>query len=472
MNQLLPVFSTWARVIDSAKRPLRCAAILMALCGAWACQSTTETNGGEPGGQEDPSEQTGGQQTDGNTAGHCAETAQDLDLAEPTALGFSAGELLDFVAGQHTESLRWLEGNGEFRPETGTSELTVTVEILGSPRYVTRTHATGSGDGVLTDIAVDCNDSVQVDALIHFASSGGALDEVVETTVEAFSGDFAQARVSFELDSLDGSFEADVEPPPNMVLTRAALDLTLGFSEYGLVGALGLLTEARSLPDSPGPGVAQAGIVSVAHFPAEDYCGTEAVSVSADQSVRGRSMAATLEALAQTSPAALTYDDGDEAELELTFSSTEERICARLAPSLFGHEPELEFSGTVSLLSSDGRVDGDIPLQFTVTTLGNDEVEILASASLYTEDLDEAATLPARVGVRDPIDASAYDGLHAVFQLRIVGDHTDGFLRISGLQIPDCQKNPPPIDPDAMGSPGCEGTQLIPLWEGTWIPAP
>lgn len=423
---------------------------VLLLCAACACNSATET-----GNPHDP--QPGGNPIDpGGTPSGCR--TEDLEPTEPTSIGMTAGEFLDLISGEHRQSLRWLGGDeafgGTFGPETGTAEITFTVEAVDDVRYVRQ------GPTTAVDAISTCDDYIEVGVRIHVASSGGALDEVVNTTVRASSGDLAEAVISIDADSLTGSFEAELEPGENRELRRKELDVALAFSEHGVVGDVDLVAY-YSLPSDS---VVMTSGGKVAHFPAENYCGPRAVSLTADQNVRGLSMEAVLDALNEISPATLTYDGGGGAELELSFAAAESRFCAGLDPTPLV-EPLMQFAGSVSLLSSDGRIDGDIPLEVTMMTEGNDETQILASARYYTEDPDEAITLPAEVGIQDPIDASGYDGLQIAFQSRVVSEFADGFLRVRGFT--DCPESPP--DPDGMSIPGCDAAS-IPLWGAIWVP--
>jgi hypothetical protein len=48
-------------------------------------------------------------------------------------------------------------------------------------------------------------------------------------------------------------------------------------------------------------------------------------------------------------------------------------------------------------------------------------------------------------------------------------DQLAGDLTVNGTIVPDCIKNPPTPDPDAMGAPGCQGVDFVPLWVANFV---
>jgi len=455
-----PSFSGRAALVLACGWPL-----LAAGCTDSASGPAIVTDTGNP--YEDPD-------TSETGADGCAQVATAIDLESVQSLGFSAQAIADLVAGEHQRPLEWLAPSGvQYGPESGRSELTLVVEPVGSARWIDRS-AAPSGEGPTIEIgrpqALDgCRDSLELDVRIQLRSSGGALSESVETSVEAFAADFASGSFSVDLAQLAGSFEADLTAPPNTQITRAALVAELGFSAYGAVGALRVQSEFRSLD---GGAVGQGAGAELAHFPADGYCGApNTVSVLADQAVRGASLAATLDALNAQSPASVSYTPGGTSELELAFASDAERVCITFDhDASFGGEAGgamLSAPGSVLLLSDDGRIDGEISVQLSAQTLGG-ELVFRAAAGDQSQDLARAAQLPAVFGVQDAVSLSGYEGGSVRFESHALSSGAGGSLVVSGLDVPACISNPTPVDPDAMGSPGCRGVDTISLWSARW----
>jgi hypothetical protein len=446
-------------------KSLSCLAMLWSMGALQSCVTDTGNPVGEnpiPDGE--------------NTAGEgCVETEVELDPSAPTSLGFSAQSVIDLVVGEHASSLAWLDANVDYGPESGRSEITLTVTPRGAPVLVDgEPRPAGSFNGEeggpaigLAEIYSPCHDSIRFDVSIAITTAGGALNEVVETSIEASASDFARGRLSLDLTGINGSFQAAPEAPVNFELTRSSLVAELGFSALGSVGAFSVQSEFRSLD---GQAVGQGGAGEVAHFPADDYCGPTAVSVAADQSVRGLSMAQALAALNGMSPSPVRYQSGAASELTLAFTSAETRVCARFDTDLGGQDPAgnmaLEFMGVVALSSADARIQGSLPLYMSVTNESG-RVEISAEGNMNAEPAG-AAALPAQVGIQDEIDFSAYDGAMVRFLSSVAEDDAGGSLRVYGLDVADCVTNPPPPDPGGMSSPGCRGTDRIPLWGAFW----
>lgn len=413
----------------------------------------------------------------GETAnnGGCDVTLSEIEPGAITSLGFSAEQVATLVAGEHTSSLQWVEVNGtSYGPETGRSEITVRVEPLGRARLIDRSPPSYSGDegGPAIGLAEPldgCRDSVAIDVRIELETRGGALAESVETTIEAYAPDFASGDLRLDLDELSGAFEAELTAPPNSELTRSTLNVGLGFSEYGAIGAFSLQSEFRSLD---GNAAGQGGAGEIAHFPADDYCGSpNAVSVLATQAVRGLSLASALDALNAQSPTTVQFTPAGTSELELEYTTDAQRVCITFdRDELYNGEAGgalLDVPGRVRLVSADGRIDGDVSVQISAATQSG-SVVVRAEASRLLQDVAGAAELPAQFGVQDNVSFSAHDGGSARFSAIASPLQSGGTLTINGLDVPECISNPQPIDPNASGAPGCRGIDQIPIWSARW----
>jgi hypothetical protein len=440
--------------------------VILSVCGCslWGLVGCGVTDTGNPYGDDD----TGGEAT--NVDG-CDQIKSAIELDAQTALGFNARAVVDLVGGEHAETLLWIDSSGTpFGPESGRSELTLSVEPLGTGRFIDRSVPTNSGAGPAIEIAPldGCRDSVEIDVRLQLTTAGGALAETIDTVLEAAAPDFASGRFTIDLTEVMGSFEAEPVAPANSELTRSKLTGQLGFSEYGAVGAISLQSEFRSLD---GSAVGQGGAGEIAHFPADNYCGQpNAVSVLADQPVRGLSLATALEALNIQGSVPVQYASGPGSELELQVTSGAERVCISFDrdPSYIG-EPggaALSAPASVHLSSADGRLEADIPVQL-LAQAGQAGLLVSAESRANTEDVSPAQLLE-RYGVQDQIDFSAYDGASAYFRSQASGTSKGGELLINGLDVPQCLSNPEPIDPNATSAPGCSGIEQVPVWTARW----
>jgi hypothetical protein len=455
---------------------------LLAACALHACNADA-TDHDDTDGNADvvPNDTDTGGPADGdaqytnNESGFgsgCDAEETELDPNAATSLGFTAQSVLDLVVGEHTQTLAWLDSNLEYGPESGRSEITLSITAAGAPTLVDREpRAAQSGSGAtinLPEIAVYCTDSMRVKVNVAITTPGGALDEVVEGVFEAHAGDFASGHLSFELEGLNGSFEATPFVPPNSRLTGSTLTLELGFTEFGASGAFSVGSTFES-NDGQAAGVGSSG--ELAHFPADNYCGPTGASVTADQSVRGLSMGQALDALNAMSPDQVRYQSGAPSDLTLAFTSAEERVCARFDNSQYGgdsvNDMTLEFPGVVRLISADGKIDGTVPLQLSASR-ENGLQTTRAEGNANAQSAADAPALLPQLGIRDDVDFSAYDGGYVQFLATVADDSVGGSLRVYGLDVADCVTNPPPPDPGGMSSPGCRGTDRVPLWGAFW----
>jgi len=426
----------------------------------WACAGGTDT--GNP--------HDGGTVSEGGDA-LCDQTVRALDLDEATALGVSANDLLSWVSGEHRETLAWQDTNASYGPEHGRSEISLEIGPLGA-RFIDRRPKERTDDGreeghtlIEPDIALygdPCADSIALDVRVHVSTSGGALDETLDATLEARAPDFVTGQLSLPLDALNGSFEADVPVPPGFVVRGSPrLVLSLGVSEYGSTGELGLSSEFES---TDGQAASQGGLGVLARFPADNFCGTSSISISADQTLRGVSMASVLERLNSASPAAI---DGSAATLQLEYTSLAGQVCVALDGPL-GGQTVLSFPGSVRLRSSDQRMDGTLAVTLSGEATGGRLESSRAEASEYLVDPDAAAAAARSFAIRAPLDFSSYDGGAFQFSTEVTDTEAVGALIAYGLDQADCVTNPPPPDPDGNGSPGCSGTERIQIWGASW----
>jgi hypothetical protein len=405
-----------------------------------------------------------GHGTAGEVGGLCDQSERPLALDEATPLGVSAAELFQWLAGAHHETLAWQDQSASFGPEHGQSEITLEIEPLGA-HFVDRSPATqSSGAGLaiaeIGTVGDPCADSLTLDVRLHLSTSGGALNETIETTLEAKARDFVSGHVQLPTDMLTGSFVADVAVPNGFVASGAPkLSLDLGLSQYGDQGQFTLLSEFRS---NDGQAVGQGGGGIVARFPAGDTCESGSIGVSSTESVRGVSMDAVLQSLNGSSPARL---DGSTATLELTFASSSQRLCVQLGA---GADSTLAFPGRVTLRSSDQRIDGSIDVTLSGAATGGVLEHSGAVANDFLLDRAQASAARLRYAITQPLDFSSYDGGAFEFSTDVTETGAVGALRAYGLDQAECVTNPQPVDPNAQSTPGCRGTDRIAIWSASW----
>lgn len=407
---------------------------------------------------------------EGTASETCDEQRRELLLEEPTSLGVSARDVLDLASGEHRETLAWLAPSDgvTYGPESGTGEITIVVEPLGAARFVERApKSPGSGEegGGLLLFAPDgaCPDAIELDVRLQISTAGGALNETVDTTLEATSGELVVGNLRLSTDALTGSFEVDVPVQPGFEQTKAPeLTLALGISPYGSVGELGVSSEVRSLD---GAALGQGGVPRLAHFPAENFCGSSAISIEREQVIRGVSIQGVLDRLNAQSPA--TLDPGGAA-LSLDFSTDTERMCVELgAPASVS--TSIQFPGQVQLRAPNENIEGSVVVSFTAAAVEGELVGVSANASVFTDDPVEAAARASDFAIHEPLDFSSYDGGAFEFSIEESSGGVNGMLRAYGLREADCVSQTPVATPGGgMGSPGCAGTERIELWGFTW----
>ncbi len=423
--------------------------------------------GTDTGNPVDPEQSNAGSES-------CSQVESELSPETPTSLGFTAQDIVALVSGEHRETLAWQDTSVSYGPESGSGEIRLVVEALGTARFIDRSPKlpgamSGPGGGEVLTIGTTladplddgCGDLLEVDVRLGISTAGGALNESLQTTLTASSAEFAQGDVRLATDALGGTFEVNVPVQPGFVQTQApSLRLQLGISPYGSVGELGVLSEVRS---TDGLVAGQNSTPAIAHFPAENFCGPKAVSVARDQTLRGVSMSSVLDRLGSGSPAVL---DPGAAALSLDFSSRAERVCVRLDAPASG-TTRLEFPAQVSLSSPPAHIEGSIAIDVTAEASDGQLRSVRASASAYVTDPSVAAAEAARFAIVEPLDLSTYDG--AAFEFSTVIDpNASGFLRAYGVRDPNCSSAPVQEPGGGVSVPGCPGQERTQLWGYTW----
>lgn len=152
----------------------------------------------------------------------CEETATVVALDEVTALGFAAQELLTLAAGTHDETLTWA------RDESTTPLVVAVTHDQGEVRFVDSEPVEPEG-GEQLDIAVICDDRVEIDVRMGLTTSDAALAEAFDAILVGYQADRAEVFQELDPDDLSGSYDIDVDNPESDYDTlsmhlRAAFD--------------------------------------------------------------------------------------------------------------------------------------------------------------------------------------------------------------------------------------------------------
>jgi hypothetical protein len=149
-----------------------------------------------PGVTGDPGDDDGSSQ-------RCQAETTVLELDEVSGLGFSAREMLEYVAGPRTETI----GYGEHQPSS-----TITVEVIhggGEVRYVDQEEPDGGffASAKETAWADPCPDYLEVDVEISLVSADGLWNERYPSAI--ISGEryyLAESTEQFMIEDLSGSY--------------------------------------------------------------------------------------------------------------------------------------------------------------------------------------------------------------------------------------------------------------------------
>ncbi|MEJ7731975.1 MAG: hypothetical protein WKG00_22540 [Polyangiaceae bacterium] len=225
-------------------------ASLLPLLLVAACSSSA--TGGGSGGPNEPNDPDDPKEA---LVGCLPVTTTPIGLDEPTALGFTAAELLDLADGDHQASLAWDKG--------GSTSLDVSVTAdAASARYVERAWQ-DDGSGTAAEPAIDCPDVIEIDAVTGFATEDGAFAESWTTTLSASEPGLVLLGASVAPDAIAGSYQVtEVDPAQYDELT---LFFDVAIDAGGATGAVaGQAVQGSNSPDPDG--VVSATRFSVAAF--------------------------------------------------------------------------------------------------------------------------------------------------------------------------------------------------------------
>lgn len=134
---------------------------------------------------------------------HCEDTPTVVALDEVTELGVAAQALVDLAQGTHEETFTWARDDS-----TTPLALTVTWDG-GEARFVDSEPVYPEGESPA--IGIVCDDRVEVDVDVTFATDDGAFDEAWGLALEGLSADLATFHQELDPDDLGGTYDMDVD---------------------------------------------------------------------------------------------------------------------------------------------------------------------------------------------------------------------------------------------------------------------
>jgi hypothetical protein len=334
------------------------------------------------------------------------ERLQHLD--QPSALGFSAVELLARLAGESSSPLAWLPPEPssdytlEYGPENGRSSLRLqVVPAEGEVLYRHDLRADDAPDDV------ECAESVlEVPVTVSLQSSAGALDETFPA--QLLASDVYRAQLTQHFARSSGAFNTDLRSlEPERTFSAGPLLLQATLWEGGSQGSLSTeILSSYTEQASPAtraafPGPVPTGEPTVlAQWPSAEPCGAASMSrLPSDAKVLGFSVADVLAALGASGSRELTWSTGDVTALELDFVPPPSELCQSV-------DDALAFAASVRVRTGDGKLATEVPVQISAAGEGG----ALGEISVQTPE-QETNAAGADDTTRVDLDASFRSGL-------------------------------------------------------------
>lgn len=144
----------------------------------------------------------------------CADTPTAITLEELSALGFSGADLLTLAEGEHVGTLTWYPGGDTEPADERDTPLLLTVRYDGGGvRHVASEAVYPEGDEGAADIAIVCEDRIEVDVTLAISTDDGGLDEVYALALASTDGLRATATVTFDHSTMGGSYQYTLDHP-------------------------------------------------------------------------------------------------------------------------------------------------------------------------------------------------------------------------------------------------------------------
>ncbi len=195
---------------------------------------------------------------------YCEDTATVLAMDEVSELGFSGNDVLDNLEGEHSAVMRWLESN---------ADTALTMDVLydgGEVRFIesVAVYPDNNGIGNTMEAAIDCQDRLEVDVAVTFATEDGAFDEDWDVALRSTAADAADFTLA-DRDPADftGTYDFVAFDPAEWDDVNTSIHAAVDTG--GLRGTVDEMAEV--VEDDSGPdGTAMAALETVAQWPVED----------------------------------------------------------------------------------------------------------------------------------------------------------------------------------------------------------
>lgn len=137
----------------------------------------------------------------------CVEQTTILGIAEVSARGFSAQDVLDQVVGSYPETLGWTAAEGPAYYVMPDTSVALSLEISyggGEVRYIEATHQ-GWCDGACAE---SCNSRMAIDTTLSLTTADGVLAESWSTVLTATALTEISFNVDFDPDQTQGTLSS------------------------------------------------------------------------------------------------------------------------------------------------------------------------------------------------------------------------------------------------------------------------
>jgi hypothetical protein len=201
----------------------------------------------------------GGGQTGEESFGCLAVERDAVALTEATRLGFSAEQVLAALGSERRLTLRRANGT--------TTSLVVSLAYEGGNIEVQdREYRSDDSAAEIAlaslELAIDCDDILQLEVELRFSTEDGAFDEVWPVALQANSGGSARVYYGLDLAALNGTYQVTEVDPDNFGRITAALSLNL----VGMSWSGSLDGQAESAAGASDDSSASAQSFSIATF--------------------------------------------------------------------------------------------------------------------------------------------------------------------------------------------------------------
>lgn len=365
------------------------------------------------------------------SAGPCVQTFSAVaHWDEPTALGFSAVEVLGRLAGSRSSALDWAEPvpNDEYvldyGPERGSSGLDLDVRARDGRVLLSEAMPRlDAPEGTTCPPG-----ALQIPVEVTLRSSGLALDERIDTVLEASVPYQGHIHHTLSERTLDGAldFYQVLSLDPERAFWIGSLGIEALLWEGGSLGSLnaeiggGYTRAAEQFRPLPAPA---AQPPALATWPSARECDGGARYLPSDARVLGFSVRDVLERLAAPAERSLTWSDGTVVPIALELEAPEAFSCQEIGETL-------RFGAMLRAHSDDESLDVRLPVQIEVQNGGRGEIGAIAVAGSEPETPHPVPESAAR---HPHLHLSGYRSLFVALDWTRLGDSDSGSLALRGL---------------------------------------